>query len=57
MKRSTLWGLLLYPVAAVQTYLLFHPERTAEFFFSAFVCLIFGVIYAFLGYMVRDRRT
>lgn len=35
MNSSTLWGLLLYPVAAVQTYILFHPEKTWEFFVSA----------------------
>jgi hypothetical protein len=52
-----LWGLLLYPVVAVQTYMLFRPEKTSEFFFSALICLIFGVIYAFLGYMVRDSRA
>ena len=33
MNRSTLWGLLLYPVAAVQTHMLFHPAKTSEFFF------------------------
>jgi len=57
MNRATLWGLLLYPVVAVQTYMHFRPEKTSEFFFSALICLIFGVIYAFLGYMVRDSRA
>jgi hypothetical protein len=37
MNRATLWGLLIYRVAAVQTYILFHPEKTSEFFFSAFM--------------------
>jgi hypothetical protein len=51
-----LWGLLVYPVAVVQTYMLFHPEHAGEFFFLSFVCVLFGVIYAFLGYMTRDSR-
>lgn len=58
MKRSTwqvqLWGLLVFPVAAAQTYMLFRPERAAEFFFLSFVSALFGVVYAFLGWMVRD---
>jgi hypothetical protein len=57
MNSSTLWGLLLYPVAAVQTYILFHPEKTWEFFVSASICLTFGVFYAFLDYMVHDSRA
>jgi hypothetical protein len=60
MKRSTwrvqLWGLLVYPVAVAQTYMLFRSENAGEFFFLSFVCLLFGVIYAFLGYMTRDSR-
>lgn len=60
MRRSTwrvqLWGLLVYPVAVAQTYMLFRPENSGEFFFLSFVCLLFGVIYAFLGYMTRDSR-
>ena len=58
MRRSTwraqLWGLLVFPVAATQAYMLFRFDNAGEFFFSSFVCLLFGVIYAFLGYMTRD---
>jgi hypothetical protein len=60
MRRSTwrvqLWGLLVYPVAVTQTYMLFRPDNAGEFFFLSFVCLLFGVIYAFLGYMTRDSQ-
>jgi hypothetical protein len=54
--RVQLWGLLVYPVAVAQTYMLFRPENSGEFFFLSFVCVLFGVIYAFLGYMTRDSR-
>jgi hypothetical protein len=37
--------------------MLFHPENKGEFFFLTFVCLLFGVVYAFLGYMARDSTA
>jgi hypothetical protein len=52
--RAQIWGLLVLPVAAAQTHMLFHPDNAGEFFFLSFVCLLFGVVYAFIGYMTRD---
>jgi hypothetical protein len=58
MKRSIwwaqLWGLLLFPLAFIQAYMLLRPENTAELFLFSFACLLFGVLYAFLGWLVRD---
>jgi hypothetical protein len=55
--RAQLWGLLVFPVAFAQTYMLFRPGNAGEFFFLSFVCVLFGVIYAFIGYMTRDTAT
>ena len=55
--RVQLWGLLVFPVAVAQAYMLFHPGNAGEFLFLSFVCLLFGVVYAFIGYMTRDSAT
>lgn len=59
MKRSRwqaqLLSVLVYPLALLQAHLLFHPDDTGQLFLLSFVCLLFGVVYAFIGYLVRDR--
>jgi hypothetical protein len=58
MKRfvwwAQVWGLLLFPLAFIQAYILLRPENTAELFLFSFACVLFGVLYAYLGWLVRD---
>ena len=47
-------GSAALPLAFIQAYVLLRPENTAELFLWSFACLLFGVLYAFLGWLVRD---
>jgi len=52
--RAKVRALLIYPLAATQGLLVFHPKDFTGFLFGALVSLAFGFGYALIGYLVRD---